>query len=333
MKYEEFIKDIQRGIEKIVKERLEDGVVVIRNVTKNNGVSMKAVSILRKGENATPTIYLKEYYREYKCGRHIESICNEIFDVYIEGISRFKNSINIREFSDFEQVREKVFYKLINYDLNEKLLMDLPHFKYLDMAVIFFIMINCDANEQATALIHNQHMENWNISSEELKKTAFNNTWKKYPAVIRRMEDVISDMIMGDIMGEKDGDYTDSIKEDFQYGSYDYEEVESIVKEEVENLKAEKEMDMYVLTNEARTNGAACITYPGVIKDFAKKHDSDIYIIPSSIHEVILIPGTHWEKEKINEMIMEVNKNELDPVEVLSDHVYIFNRDDEEIHY
>lgn len=331
MKYEDFTNNIKRGLEDIISERLEDGIVVIRNVKKNNGVFMKAVSIIRKDENATPTIYLKEYFREYKWGRSIESICGEIFDVYMEGISRFKKSINIDSFLDFEQIKDQIFYKLVNYDMNEKYLADLPHFRFLDMAIVFFIMVECDENGQATAMIHNQHMENWDIDSDTLRKVAFNNTWEKFPPVIRKMEDIIAEMIMNELIEECDED--DSVREDFQYGNYGFVEVENIIREEVEGLKAEKEIDMYVLTNSMKTNGATCITYPNVIKEFAKKYDRDIYIIPSSIHEVILIPGTYWEKEKINKMILEVNANELDPVEILSDHVYVFSKDDEVIYY
>lgn len=331
MKYEDFTRDIKRGLEEIISEKLEDGIVVVRNVKKNNGVFKKAVSIIRKDENATPTIYLKEYFREYKWGRSIESICDEIFEVYIEGISRFKKNVNIEAFSDFEQIKEQVFYKLVNYDMNEKLLGDLPHFRFLDMAIVFFIMVECDENGQATAMIHNQHIENWEIDADTLRKVAFNNTWEKFPPVIRKMEDIIAEMIMGDLLDDCDDD--DFVREDFQYGNYGFAEVENIIREEVESLKAEKEIDMYVLTNSIKTNGATCITYPNIIKEFAKKYDRDIYIIPSSIHEVILIPGTYWEKEKINKMILEVNANELDPVEILSDHVYVFSKDDEVIYY
>lgn len=333
MKYEDFTRDIKRGIEEIISEKLEDGIVVIRNVKKNNGVFMKAVSIIRKSENATPTIYLKEYFREYKLGRSIESICNEIFEVYMEGIRRFKKNVNIEDFSDFQQVREKIYYKLVNYEMNEKLLKDLPHFRFLDMAIVFFIMIDCDESGQATAMIHNQHMENWEVDPDTLRKIAFNNTWNDFPPVIKKMEDIIADMILGDLLDENYDEDEDCVKEEFQYGTYGFAEVENIIREEVEELKAEKDIEMYVLTNSIKTNGAACITYPNIIKDFAKEHDSDVYIIPSSIHEVILIPGTYWEKEKINKMILEVNANELDPVEILSDHVYVFSKDDEVIYY
>ena len=328
MSYQEFTEQIKCGVEKIVNEKFDNALTVLRSVIKNNNVELKAISILRKGEKATPTIYLESYYEEYNSGRDIDEICGEIFELY----QKSKESIDykIDDFSEFERIKEKVFYKLINYDMNANMLKDIPYFRFLDMAIVFYLMISCDERGVASALIHNQHMENWNVTPEELRKIACDNTWTNYPPVIQKMEDIISEMIMKDIL---DGiDDSDVIKEDYKCGSYDYEDVESLIKEEVENLKADREIDMYVLTNSIRNNGAVCITYPGVLKDFAEEKNSDIYIIPSSIHEVILIPGAQWSKSQINGMIREVNQNELDPVEVLSNHVYVYRREDEEIH-
>ena len=62
MNYEKFTKEVRKGVEEIVEQRQKDSVVVIRNVLKNNGIRMKAISIVNKSENATPTIYLKKYY-------------------------------------------------------------------------------------------------------------------------------------------------------------------------------------------------------------------------------------------------------------------------------
>lgn len=327
MKYEEFTQKVKEGVEKIIRDRIGEGVVVIRSVVKNNDVEMKAISITCKGEKATPTIYLDSYYREYTKGKNIDEISNEVFQMYVRG----KDSLefDIEEFSEFEKIKGKIFYKLINYKMNQKILREIPHFKFLDLAMVFFIMVSCDEQGVASALIHDQHVCGWQITPGELKETACQNTWETYPAVIKRMEDVISEMIMIDIVGENDD--SDVIREDMQYGDFDYDEVESVIREEVENLKADKNMDMYVMTNSIRTNGAACIIYPEVLKQFAEENNSDIYIIPSSIHEVILIPGTEWPKEKLDRMIMEVNESELDPVEVLSDHVYIYRREDNEI--
>lgn len=332
MNYDNFNREVKRGVEKIISEEFCDGVVAIRNVTKNNNVRMKAISIVRKEEKTTPTIYLRNFYMQYKNGRQIESICQEIFCIYKKGIEDFKADLDIMNMSDFEKVRDYVFYKVINYDLNQQLLKQIPHYKFKDLAIVFYILVNDEYNSQATSIIHNQCMEEWKITTDRLRDIAFGNTWNRFPPVIRKIEDIIYDMIVNDIVDVEEGsEGLGSVKENTFYNDIEDEEVCGMIKEEIEKIKIDREMEMYVLTNTAKINGATCITYPGVIRQFAMEHESDIYIIPSSIHEVILIPRVDWSREEIDRLIKEVNEEQVDPVEILSDHVYIYRRDTGEI--
>lgn len=331
MRYEDFTKDIKAGVEAIVCETGEDYTVAIRNILKNNGVRLKAVSIVRKNERATPTIYLDQYYRQYQCGRSISGICKEIVAVYRESMKQFKENIDVDSFSDFERIQDKIHYKLVNYEMNRTLLSDIPHFKFLDLAIIFYVTVSSSESGVASVIIHNAHMQGWNKTAEELRRIAFNNTWKQYPPVIKNMEDIVSEMILDDLTSDIEKDDPDFIAEDCTYAGYSFGQICDIIREEVKSLKAEREMDMYVMTNSCRINGAATITYPGVIREFAKKLKQDIYIVPSSIHEVILIPGNHWDQRSLNEIVHDVNSQDLDPVDVLSDHVYFYSLDEDQI--
>ncbi len=81
---------------------------------------------------------------------------------------------------------------------------------------------------------------------------------------------------------------------------------------------------MYVATTESKTNGAAVMVLKDVLQEFCESHGLDsIYIIPSSLHEVI-ITSTRMPIVDVDRMIREVNETEVDPWERLSDHVYIF---------
>lgn len=336
MNYESFVQEVKRGVEEIVEKKLDDGKVVVRDVLKNNNIRMQAISILREGQPATPTIYLQNYFLDYKNGRTIQNICYEIFEMHICSLENFKTDIDIRDISEFEKMKGVIYYKIINYRMNLSLLKKIPHFRFLDLAIVFFIMVSEDDKGQATALINHQHLAGWGITPEELRDIAFKNTWNKFPVVIRRMEDILSEMILNDILGDEEctDDYDafedDSIHEDTRYGEYTYGELKGIVREEVDNLKAD-DLDLYVMTNTMKINGAACMTYPNAIRDFAMEHKGDVYIIPSSIHEVILIPDIQCSLETINELIRDVNQKQLDPVEILSDHVYVYRLEKNQI--
>lgn len=337
MNYENFVQKVKRGVEEIIHRKLDDGIVVVREVLKNNNIRMQAISIIRKGEQATPTIYLQNYYVDYKNGRTIKNICYEIYETYLHSIRNFKMDIDIKDISVFEKVKDIVYYKVINYEMNKSLLKNIPYFKFLDLAIVFYIMVLRDGDGQATALIDNQHIAGWGITPEELRNVAFENTWRKFPIIVRRMEEVVSEMILNDILGDEewvdeyDDEFDDNtISEDTRYGDYTYAELKEVVREEVEDLKVE-DLNMYVMSNTMKYNGATCITYPNAIRDFAVEHNCDVYIIPSSIHEVILIPDIKCSLETINDLIKDVNRRQLDPVEILSDHAYVYRLETGEI--
>lgn len=84
---------------------------------------------------------------------------------------------------------------------------------------------------------------------------------------------------------------------------------------------------LYVLTNSSRVNGAACILYDNLLKKFANDVHSDLYILPSSVHEVIIVPKKNaFDKSELADMVREVNEQGVSQDEILSDNVYEYNR-------
>ena len=336
MDYVTFIKEIKEKVEELVQGNLEDCTVFVHDIIKNNNVRMRAISIERKNDMATPNIYLNDYYSQFKKGRNIDDISKEIFEVYLDSSKGLINEVNINDLRNFSKVKKRIFYKLVNYNMNREMLKTTPHVRVLDLAIVFYILVSYREGAQAVTMIRDGNIKEWGIDLSRLCVTAYENTWTKYQPVIRRMEDIISEMILDSIVGDErneDNDDGDLIKEETCYGGYTYAQVEDMVKEEMEKVKLDRNMEMYVMTNEDKSNGAACILYPGVLKKFADKLGQDIYIIPSSIHEVILIPAMGWDTKEIDEMIREVNRTQLDPVEILSDHVYVYKRETEELGY
>jgi len=88
---------------------------------------------------------------------------------------------------------------------------------------------------------------------------------------------------------------------------------------------------MYVGTSTDKNYGASVMLFPDKIKDVADIFESDLVIIPSSIHEILLTPKEKVNLDYLNELIIVVNNNELKPEEILNNHFYIFHRDTMEI--
>lgn len=325
MYYEEFAEDVRARVEEMAQEEIPDCVVTIRNVVKNNSVRRKALSIVRKDEKATPTIYIREFYEDYKEGRDIEDICEEIFDTYKSGLDRFKDEINMEEFLDFGKIRDQIYFKLINQEMNEQLLKDVPWRSYLDLGIVYFVSVSADECS-ATVLIHNEHLINWGLTEEDLYEVAYENTIKKRKASILQMKDIIKDMVIERITGS-----ADILAEDTEYDGKSKDEIEEMVEEEIEKIKKRQPMEMFILTNDIKTNGAICMTYPNVLKDFANEQEMDLFIIPSSVHEVILVPKKDGSAKRLNEILNDVNQNSVDPIEILSNRIYSYSRELDEV--
>ena len=84
---------------------------------------------------------------------------------------------------------------------------------------------------------------------------------------------------------------------------------------------------MYVLSNRARSNGAACMIYPYVLRMMGDILEEDFYILPSSIHEVILVPASAGiSVAEMEKMVCEINETQVPEEEILGSHVYRYSR-------
>lgn len=322
MTYEEFISYVREKLANILGE---NGCVSVRKVLKNNDIELDALTVLNEKSNVSPTIYLNSYFDEYVEGRDKDEIVSEIYELYEE----HKNSLNfdVDIFKSFSSIKKKIAYKLINYESNSKLLQDVPHIKMLDLAIVFYCMLDNDYLGSATALIHNIHMEMWNTTVDELYEAAQVNTPVILEYDLREMSEVIRSILVDDIqqtLFENDDRYDVNTN---------LPSPEVVAEGLIKNItESEDNLDMYVLTNKLKTNGAACMLYEGVLRNFAEKIDRDLFILPSSVHEVIIVPQLdRINKDDLSTMVEEVNNEELDDIDILSDHVYFYSREDDKI--
>ena len=291
MEYKEFVEYIKMNAGHIAGE---GGNITINHVIKNNGCEMDGLVIMEKGKDIAPTIYLDSFYELYTNGENIKNIIRQIEVIYEQNKNNVTFDVNILK--HFDTIKDKIVYKVVNYRSNEKLLEQVPHKRILDLAVVFYCLLDNEYGRSATALIYNNNLKNWNVTIDDVYKAALKNTPDLLHSKISSMAALF----------EKCGVNVDGEKVD---------------------LKDYVPSDMYVLTNESKLNGAACILYENVLYDFAQKLGADLYILPSSVHEVILLPKlSMFEKDELVNMVKEVNTEGVAADEVLSDHVYEYNR-------
>ncbi len=278
----------------------------IQKVPKNNGLILDGLSISLKGQAAAPMIYLNQYYERFLEGRPLDALVEEIADIYREHSDILHVDFSI--LNDFQQLKGRIAYRLVNTDANRLLLEDLPSVPFLDLSLVFYLFLESGPFGQMTALIHRRHQKLWNVTTEELFLLAQENTPLLFPAELKSMTQV-----MQDIAREQD--------QDANLG-------EALAGPP--NGRAEP--PLYVLSTTAGLNGACTMLYPDILKNFANRLDRDLVILPSSIHEVLLIPyEDKIQFGELAEMVAYINETEVAVEDRLSDHIYFYSRAADEI--
>ncbi len=275
-----------------INESAEDVTVSVHSAVKNNGVKLSGITFGRKGYNASPTIYMENYYTEYQNGSDIDEIAQRILALYNE--NSLSASLDMSFFDDFESVRDRLYIKLINRARNEEFLKEAPHEDFLDLAIVAYVRIYDKKIGNGIIMVRNEHARMWGKDGSEILEAARKNTHDHDGFCLRYIVDVLESM--GGVLPEVDREH----------------------------------FPMYVATNKKMTNGAAVLVMKDKLKDFARIIGNDYYVIPSSVHELILLgKGEGCDKDEIDRMIRDVNEHQVGAEEVLSDHVYMYRADDE----
>jgi len=303
MTKEEFVKMVTEGVE----DRLPECRVEVRDIPKNNGMMLTGLIIRNDKTNLAPTIYLEYYYERYKNGVDLSSICDAVIDKYREfSVDR---NFDVNLFTNWEFVKEKICYKLINFKQNRQLLAEIPHLLYLDLAVVFYCPVEFpgDIEGFSTILITNSHLKNWGKKMEDLFEVASENTPRLMELKTRSLVNVVREQVLEAYLDISD------------------EELEAI---------CEANKDMTILSNKEGVFGASVILYKDALKNVAEKLNSSLVIIPSSVHEVLIMPlRPELDSEYMNGLIGMVNDTQLETDEVLSNHFYYYDKDDDYVFY
>ena len=139
----------------------------------------------------------------------------------------------------------------------------------------------------------------WNKSMEELYPLALHNTMEANPAKISSMLEFVKNMFSDNCIGE-----------------------------DIKNFQMEP-YEQYVLSNSTSVGGATVLLYPEVMEHLAQGAGANFFILPSSIHESILILDTgEMDAKELQAMVMSVNQTNVSPEERLSDEVYYYDREE-----
>lgn len=301
----DFADTVKAAIEVSLGERFE---VEVREVLKNNDTRLSGITIRSEesSSNVAPTIYLEGFYSKYQDGKTISSIAEDIIEIY--DAHKVDCRFDASMVTEYDRAKEKICYKLVNAERNKALLEDAPHIIVCDdLAVLFYILVSNDGEGTATITVRNNMSDLWGVSADELFELALANTQRLFRGTVMSMASVMMELL------------SDRLDEEGCKEFYDM-------------VVSENDVPMYVCTNTSKINGAGVILYENLLKDFAQKVGTDFYILPSSVHETLLIPvSDQFDVETLRAMVCEVNMTQVAPEEQLSDQVYLYSRECDEI--
>ncbi len=303
MNYEMFKGIVESEFKSFLSDEYKDAEVRVGKVNKVNR-DLDSVTIVMPRDDGSnksirPAIYINDMYESYKDSEDLQLVMKQAAAKMMGAISQGKEMMPMIE--NLMESKDKIVFQLINATQNAEMLKGVPHREFQDLAIVYRIVVQITPHDGiASAMITDPLAESMGLSEEELFNLAAENTKKIFPVKIQTMAEVLKGIF------EKNGT------------------PEEVIEEMLPDLP--EEMQMYVITNEYNLNGAGAMLYEKELGELADKVGADLLILPSSIHEVIAIPDMGRDPKELADMVREINANQVELSERLSNQVYKYDR-------
>lgn len=294
MNNEEFKNEFVEALKEKLSERGNDVDVKVSTVEKMNQ-SYEAITITPEGSNIGMNMNLEVFAEAYESGVPFDEIVEQVTNK-VEAHLADMPTFDVQSLTDYEQMKDKLAMEVVATDRNADLLAKVPHQEMEDMAVVYRFVMESDESGRASILVSNDLLDKMGVTPEQLHADALENAPELRPAVIKGMSEVMMDM-----MGE-------DAHEMFGIDEFPQDEM------------------MYVATVPDKISGAGVIAYQEFMDQAAEKLGGDFYILPSSIHEVLLVKDDGAVNfNDLKSMVEDVNATQVAPEEKLTDSVYHYD--------
>lgn len=293
MLYKEFIEDVRKAL----YERMNNITIIEEKMLKNNGLHYPSILIKEDGEKVAVNFYPYLLFMQYARN---EITISEVADKIIESYKREKRNfvLDIDALSDYEQIKYAIRGRLINTEQNRELLATLPHRDFLDLSIIYTLEVKpTKGDETGNIKITNSLMNSWNVEEDTLYHQMLTNMEMLEEGTVNSMASVVEEL---------------AGTEPILLPSY---------------------FPMYIISNQNKIHGAIEILNKELLKKASTMLGGDFYIIPSSLHECILLPthGNESDAVYFRSMLQEVNDLHVAKEEVLSYSLYLYRKETGEI--
>ena len=294
MNFQEFVDKVKEAIRDALPESFRDAQVSVEPFRKLN-TSYLGLQVKKEGQTVVPNINLDAHFREYQeTGKPFADVLTAIAEQV-----QLAPPMETEWLKDYSQVKEKLFIRVSDAKENEAFLRMAPHKEVDGLAISYHIAFEGLHGVEASTPVTYKMMEMFGVTEEQLHADALESTQRLYPVQYTSMAEVMKKM-MG-IDADMDPDM----------------------------MPATEGPQLMVLTNMQGIHGAATLFYPGQLEAIAQQMGSDFFVLPSSVHETLILPddGTA-EPDSLQFMVREINQSTVAPEDRLSDFVYHYDSKD-----
>lgn len=292
LNYKEFRTKVIDEFTDFLPVRFAEYKVTVNEISKINK-RKEGISLLKPdGEKLQfcPVIYIDDIYEEYECGKNFRSIMTEAGRHFSEAFE-FSDQVNIDGL--IENIEKKVVCQVINTEFNKNVLMSCPSKKIMDLSVILRVIVNKDMSGVSSFVLTNDIIEKAELDTGKLFEKALENTKRLFPHQIYPLVEIIRDRL-------EEADYPDD---------------DPLINR------------IYVISDPYKFLGSSALLYPEIFEKLSEELDSDLYIMPSSIRDLIVLPSEDfYDKRALNEMVIRVNREDVAAEDKLSDSLYSYSR-------
>ena len=298
MNYEIFKKVVAEKFMEYLPEQYQGMKLRVEPINKVNKV-LDGITLVGSGagRSVSPTLYINHMYEHYLETENLQEV--------LQSAAR-RMDMAFKEMPDIgnmnlESAKDNIVFQVINTLQNEDMLRDIPHRKFLDLSIIYRWVLKVDENGIQSSTIHNNLAKQLGMNEEQLFQCAVENTPRIFPPTVKSMNDVIREMFISEGMPAEVADM--------------------MIGEMLEDKM------MWVISNDRGINGAGSMLYEDNLHKLAMKLETDLYILPSSVHECIAVSASVCDTYELAEMVSEINMGQVALEERLSNQVYHYDKD------
>lgn len=297
----EFVDEIKESIKDYLPEKFADADIHVDQFQKLNTAYL-GMQVKREGQMVVPNINLNGMYAQYQEQDCTMAAILTMIAQQVQMVPEIQADWLKDWLKDYSQVKDHLFIRVSDAKENEKFLKDAPHKEVDGLAVSYHIAFDGRQWSVASIPITYQMMERYRVTAEQLHADALESSQRfnpvKFASTAQAMFQVISPM-----MGIEPNMAADMMS----------------------SMECPRLM---VLTNEQWIYGAGAMFYPGQLETIAQQMGSDFFVIPSSVHEVLIFPDDgSLDLDSLQFMVRDVNRT-LMPEDRLSDYVYHYDAQD-----